>query len=140
MKASVAAFQIDEPPEVGGRALRVLLVDRDPASLASTSSWLERTSGVELFAFSSAEQALTQSHGDRYDLCLLDFRLEGVNGVMLGAMIRALNPGARMLLMSDTLAPQVVSKALEHGFQAVISKPVIEQQLEQLLGARISAR
>ncbi len=141
MKASAAIFEIEEfPPAMRGQALRVLLVDRARGSLASAVSWIEEMPCVEVFAFSSAEEALTQSSGDSYDLCLLDYCLDGVNGVMLGAMIRALNPGARMLLMSEVLSPHVERQAVEHGFQAVIPKPITKEKLEQLLAqSRIMA-
>lgn len=135
MKASAVAPEIDElPPVMRSNPLRVLLVDGDSESLAATSSWFDQAPHVKIFAFSSAEEALTQSTGDSYDLCLLDNFLNGVNGVMLGAMIRALNPGARMLLMSEVLNARVERSALEHGFEAVIAKPIVREQLEHVLG------
>jgi CheY-like chemotaxis protein len=63
-------------------------------------------------------------HPQSFDVCLLDFHLTGVNGVTLGAMIRACNPGVRLVLMSGSCDPQMRQLAFEHGFHAAIAKPV----------------
>jgi CheY-like chemotaxis protein len=134
MKAAAKALVIDERPGVLGSArLRVLVVDHDEIQLNLITSWCETRTDVDVLAYSSAEAALTQSSGDSYDLCLLDYSLDGVNGVMLGAMIRALNPGAKMILMTRSLNPAIKRQAMEHGFQRVIAKPVGTERLAKLL-------
>ncbi len=125
------------PPVMRGTSLRILVVDRDRESLGLMLAWLETENDVEVFAYTSAEEALNQSQGDSFDLCLLDYGLDGVNGVMLGAMVRALNPGARLFLMSKLQNPQVERQAVEHGFEAVIAKPLVRKHLAEIVGRRL---
>lgn len=136
MKASTAALSIENSPHVlRGARLKVLVVDQDRDELDSVTSWFETRNEVDVLGYSSAEEALTQSSGDCYDLCLLDYCLDGVDGVMLGAMIRALNPGAQMILMAEFLNPVIERQAVEHGFQRVISKPFRPETLADLIDA-----
>ena len=113
--------------------LRVLVVDDDPLVLESLQGWLVTLPGVDMRGYASAEEAMNASHGRSYDVCLLDYRLSGVNGVMLGAMVRALNPGVRLILMSGVLSPRIERQAFDHGFHSVIPKPFPLQQLTNLM-------
>lgn len=134
MKATAAPLTINNPPPPARRATaRVLVVDRDSGTLDAIKTWFGGRSQVDLEAFGSAEEALTQSSGDSYDLCLLDYALDGVDGVMLGAMIRALNPGARLVLMSAAVNAPLIRQAIEHGFQTVLAKPLQFHELDRLL-------
>jgi CheY-like chemotaxis protein len=136
MSASAVTPEIDNAPPAGleRRARRILIVDGDAATRASISAWFHRHPPVELFDFSSAEEALSESGRDSFTLCLLDAGLTGVGGIMLGAMIRALNPAARMVLLTEAPSPQLERQALEHGFEAVITKPIREHDLLRLIG------
>lgn len=115
------------------RAVRVLVVEDDLDLLDALRSWLEHRPGVEAYTFASAEEAVASNLPSGFDLCLLDYRLGGVDGVMLGAMIREIDPRTRLVLMSGVLTHRVERLALEHGFQTVVAKPVSLSALEQLL-------
>jgi len=115
------------------RAARVLVVEDDLDLLEALRSWLGDRPGIEAYTFASAEEAVASDLPAGFDLCLLDYRLGGVDGVMLGAMIREIDPRTRLVLMSGVLTPRVERLALEHGFQAVVSKPVSLATLDQLL-------
>jgi hypothetical protein len=52
---------------------------------------------------------------------------------MLGAMIRALNPGARLILMSGVLNPRIERHAFDNGFYSVIPKPFPPRDLTDLV-------
>jgi DNA-binding NtrC family response regulator len=110
-----------------------MVVDDDPLVLQSLQDWFDADPRVDARAFSSAEEAMNQAEGCSFDVCLLDYRLEGLDGVMLGAMIRALNPGARLILMSGVLSPHIERQAIEHGFHSVIAKPFPPRKLSQLI-------
>jgi CheY-like chemotaxis protein len=114
-------------------SVRILVVEDDPDLLEAIRGWLETRPGIETYAFTSAEEAVASDLPSGFDLCLLDYRLGGVDGVMLGAMIREIDPRTRLVLMSGVLTPRVERLALEHGFQSVITKPVSLTALERLL-------
>jgi AmiR/NasT family two-component response regulator len=52
---------------------------------------------------------------------------------MPGAMIRALNPAARLILMTEAASARLAHRAVEHGVQAVLAKPVAPAALDGLL-------
>jgi CheY-like chemotaxis protein len=134
VKTAASALGIDErPPLARGGLVRVLVVDRDPETRERVAAWCDDRLGAAVDAFGSAGEALNGSGGAGYDLCLLGQVLDGVDGVMLGAMIRALNPAARLVLMGDTFSAQLARRALEHGFQTVLAKPPSPAALDDLL-------
>jgi DNA-binding NtrC family response regulator len=116
-----------------------MVVDDDPLVLQALTAWFAADPRVDMRGFASAEAAITCSEGRHYDFCLLDYRLEGLDGVMLGAMIRALNPAARLVLMTGALSPQVERQAIEHGFHSVIAKPFPPARLAALVLGSIDA-
>lgn len=119
----------------GDRPVRILVVEDDPGVLDAVRTWLSDRDGVEVYAFGSAEEAVRRDLPAGFDACLLDYRLGGVDGLMLGAMIREIDPGARLVLMSGMLTPRIERLALEHGFHAVVHKPVSLGMLGELLFA-----
>jgi DNA-binding NtrC family response regulator len=123
-----------EVPKIDPLAtVRVLVVDSDPAQLRALQRWLDSQPRVRASGFVSAEEALTRGAGGEYDVCLIDERLAGWSGVMLGAMIGALNPQARLILMSASRHPRVERLAKEHGFHSVVAKPVQLRLLNQTI-------
>ena len=131
--------QLGDARDDGTSPLRVMVVDDDELVLTALSRWLEAQPGVEVRAFPSAEDALNSSSGSSFDVCLLDYSLGGVDGVMLGAMIRALNPAARLILMTGFPSRNLERQALEHGFASVLFKPVPAERLLELVCAAPSA-
>ena len=70
-----------------------------------------------------------------FDVCVLDYGLDGANGLTLGAMLRELNPDARLILLSGGMNPTIESLAIEHGFGNVFSKPVSPETLAQAVAS-----
>ena len=108
---------------------RVLVVDDDPQVLDSLARWLGTRRDLEVCACASAEEAMVSTSPHRFDVCILDYQLAGANGLTLGAMLRELNPDARLILLSGSVSPGVESLALEHGFGRVFTKPVTPETL-----------
>ncbi len=132
-----AAATIEAPEPKPLATVRVLVVDADPAQLRSVLRWLDSQPRVRTDGFVCAEEALTHGTRGEYDVCLIDERLDGWSGVMLGAMIGALNPEARLILMSASRHPRVERQAKEHGFHAVVGKPVQLRLLNETILAAV---
>lgn len=128
-----AVAEVEIPEASTATTVRILVVDADPMQQRSVERWLQFHPSVEVHGYSTAEEALTSSNGFRYDVCLIDQQLEGMNGVMLGAMIRALNPGVRLILMSTIRHPNVDRQAIEHGFYSVIGRPLESNRHRQTI-------
>lgn len=111
------------------RCPRVLMVDDDVALLETMTEWLQLRCGAVVTAFASAEEAMVAARPDSFDVCILDYRLTGANGLTLGAMLREINPEARLILLSGQLSTTIEALALEHGFGGVFEKPVAPETL-----------
>lgn len=109
--------------------VRVMVVDDDPAVLAAITDWLQARCAAEVLAFCSAEEAMMAAGPDSFDVCILDYRLAGANGLTLGAMLREINPKAQLILLSGELSANIEALAFEHGFGRVFSKPVAPEKL-----------
>ena len=66
---------------------------------------------------------------DSFDVCILDYRLGGADGLTLGAMLREINPEVQLILLSGELSANIEALALEHGFGRVFCKPVAPEIL-----------
>lgn len=106
-----------------------MLVDDDPAILSAITDWLQARCGAVVLAFRSAEEAMTAAEPDSFDVCILDYCLAGANGLTLGAMLREINPEARLILLSGELSATIEALAFEHGFGCVFTKPVTPEVL-----------
>ena len=95
---------------------RVLMVDDDQALLDALADWLQTRCGAVVTALASAEEVMTSTQPGSFDVCILDYRLTGANGLTLGAMLREINPDARLILISGGITSTIESLALEHGF------------------------
>ena len=111
-------------PADGNEAIRIMIVDDDPAVLAAITDWLQARCAAVVLAFRSAEEAMVATEPGSFDVCILDYRLAGADGLTLGAMLREINPEARLILLSGELSATVESLAFEHGFGRVFTKPV----------------
>ena len=136
---TTAAVAIDAPSVRPPATVRVLVVDSDPKQLRSVQRWLDTQPRVRAHGFVSAEEALTHGTRGEYDVCLIDERLDGWSGVMLGAMIGALNPQARLILMSESRHPRIERHAKEHGFHAVVCRPLQLRLLNQTILKAVDA-
>ena len=125
---SVPAESIDT------RGPRVLIVDDDVDLMEALAEWLEARCGARVTACASAEEAMVETSPGSFDVFLLDYRLTGADGVTLGAMLREINPDARLILLSGELSANVETLAMEHGFGRIFTKPVAADSLIDAIG------
>ncbi len=121
-------------PAIGG-PIRLLVVDDDAAIREALADWLADRKGVTVHAFATAEEVVANCPLSGFAVCLLDYGLTRIDGLTLGTMIRAANPESRVVLMSGLPPPGIERLALEHGFRAVLRKPVSLARLDEVLFA-----
>lgn len=114
---------------------RILVVDDDLALLEAMCDWLHVRCGAEVTAMASAEEAMVATQPHNFDVCVIDYRLGGADGLTLGAMLREINPGVRLILLSGELSATIESLAFEHGFGRVFEKPIAPETLIQAIAS-----
>jgi len=108
---------------------RILIVDDDADIRANIADILDDL-GYQTETASDGAVALkklcTQS-GDpecQYDLCLLDFKMPGMDGAELFERIHQRCPGVRAIMITAYAGDDGVQKALDAGTWKVLKKPV----------------
>ena len=128
----------DERPPAARAPLVVLVVDDNQDAATVLGAWLE-TAGHRVDVCYDPYEALTKTHASRYDVCLLDIGLPGMDGHTLARRIRAQRPReevrAAPVLVAVTGYGQSHdrSAALAAGFDHYLVKPVGAIDLHALL-------
>jgi DNA-binding NtrC family response regulator len=116
-------------------ALRVLLVDDEPAMLVTLAANLE-LEGLEVDTALSGARALELIKQKSFDLVLSDVRMPKMNGVELFREIHKLQPKLPVILMTAFAMESLVDQAIREGAFTVLPKPFdVEAMLKTLLQA-----
>ncbi|PWF54934.1 PAS domain-containing protein [Massilia glaciei] len=120
--------------------LQVLVVDDNVDAATMLGLFLE-TSGHEVDVCHEPRAALERIGARRFDACLLDIGLPGMDGNELARQIRVASPGAVPALIAVSGYGQAHDRAvaLEAGFDHYLVKPVGALSLQELL-AQIAGR
>ena len=68
----------------------------------------------------------------RADLLLLDLTMPGMDGIETLERLRAIDPQAKVVVVTADVQPKVRQRALELGALAVLSKPPVAADLQDL--------
>ncbi|MGY1805078.1 response regulator [Blastococcus sp. SYSU D00922] len=138
------SVELDEAPSptAGSRTdtlagRRLLVVDDNPTNLRILEHQLGRYGAVAVSAAGGAE-ALGHVAAGRFDACLMDLHMPGMDGDEVAARLRDLPNGARMplILLSSSTAVQADRVAL---FAARLHKPVRPERLERTVRSVLDA-
>jgi DNA-binding NarL/FixJ family response regulator len=116
----------------GGKELRlkVLIVDDHRLVLEAVRAALEPEDDIEVVgeALSGAE-ALRRLPQTGADVCLLDVRMPGMDGITCLEQIRDRYPGVKVVMLSGVDDPRLVDQALQRGASAFVLKHVDPRDL-----------
>jgi CheY-like chemotaxis protein len=114
----------------------VLVVDDEPGLLQLIVMVLKQHGHTVLSASNGVEGLMVYSsyHGN-IDLVLTDVQMPGMNGIEMAERVRAINPGARILLMSGFVPDNL---AVPGEFQ-LIRKPFMPKQLVEYVAQALAA-
>lgn len=101
---------------------RILLVD-DEENLRITIAANLELEDFDVVEAASAEEALKLLKAEKFDIVLSDIRMPGLSGVQMFQKLREDNPELPVLLMTAFTTEDEVSRAIEAGVFAVLSKP-----------------
>lgn len=111
---------------------KVLIVDDEPFVCRALSKFL-KVKGYDVVSANSNGQALEAYKRERPDLVLMDVWMPGKNGIETLKELRALDPGAKVLMVTAHHEDGLDEKALAEGAFDYIVKPVEAEYLELCL-------
>jgi signal transduction histidine kinase len=117
--------EVHAPPKgpISGKGV-ILIIDDEPLILDSTKDLLEML-GYTVYCAASGQEgtAFYMEKKDRIDLVILDMILPGMSGSQVLRMLKANNPGVRVILSSGYSLQGEVQKVMDDGCVGFIQKP-----------------
>ena len=110
------------------RLMQVLLVDHDGLNRYSVGMILARVGYVVVEA-GYAEEALELCARQRFDLALIEIDLPDLNGVALLQRMKAREPDAVIILMTDNPSVETAVQALRHGACDYLIRPISSAEI-----------
>ena len=122
--------------EVGGRSLRVLVVDDDVLVSMNAADMLMDLGHSVVEAGSGAQALQVLQSDDRFDAMLTDYAMPGMNGLDLATKIRRTKPDLPIVLATGyaDLAPHATTLSFPR-----LAKPYTQQELAKVLEAAVGA-
>jgi len=120
--------------------MRILIVD-DQRSIRLTTAQAVRAEGHESDTADSGRVALLKLQEERFDLVLLDLRMEGeADGLDYLARLQKISPQLPVVICTAHASIETAVEAMRRGAQDYLEKPFTPEQLRQLLARIEKAR
>lgn len=107
---------------MSGKAIRVLLVDDEPAIRRALRTPLLEL-GFQVVEASRGEEAIHLARAESFDAVLLDMNMPGIGGMQTLIRLRMLAPRLPILMLTVRDEEQDKVEALENGADDYITKP-----------------
>ena len=111
---------------------RVLCVDDDEDARVMLTTLLS-LARIEAKTVKTAAQALSLIRAERFDLCVVDVWLSGVNGFELCRQIRNMEPNVPILFFSGAAYAADKERGIQAGASAYVVKPDIAGLLRTVM-------
>ncbi len=117
---------------------RVLVIDDDPAILEVLEMRLGAM-GFEVTTLDPAS-AMAAAYGPRFDLALVDLRMEPLDGMMVMEHLHARQPRLPVLIMTAHGTIETAVEAVRRGAFDYLTKPFMRDELRAKIARALSAR
>jgi len=118
---------------------RVLIVDDDAAILEVLEMRLNAM-GFDVTATGEAPRAIDLCGSERFDLALLDLRMEPVDGIRLMEALHARQPRLPVLIMTAHGTIETAVEAVQRGAFDYLTKPFLRDELRAKIRRALAAR
>lgn len=118
---------------------RALIVDDDSAILEVLEMRLAAM-GFEVTAAAGPQQALAALEHSRFDLALVDLRLQPLNGIELMERLHACQPRLPVLIMTAHGTIETAVEAVQRGAFDYLTKPFVRDELRTKIQRALAAR
>lgn len=102
---------------------KVLIVDDEEEIVAFMGRFLKRLNIDSVLAV-SGEEALEIYKKESFDCVFLDVHLGGISGIEVLKRIKAINPDAKVVIITGSISADNQTKVLEFGATDYIQKPI----------------
>ncbi len=109
------------------RRRRVMVVDDEEEILVAIETFL-RLHGYQVETFADPRQALARVRRESFHVILLDINMPLLDGISLLHTIKALRPGAQVVMMTAYSTLEKVRACVEAGAVDYIMKPFVDLQ------------
>lgn len=118
---------------------RVLIVDDDAAILEVLEMRLNAM-GFEVTATTDARRAIDSLGSTRFDLALIDLRMEPIDGIQLMEGLHARQPRLPVLIMTAHGTIETAVEAVQRGAFDYLTKPFVRDELRAKIRRALAAR
>ena len=111
---------------MGKQRIHVLIIDDEPMLRRSIADFLSDEDRYEILQAEDGESALILLQSRKVDICLVDLRLPGMNGIEFILKAQQANPELRFLIHTGSPEEQLPKAALQgvKGFRGALFKPI----------------
>jgi two-component system, NarL family, invasion response regulator UvrY len=113
----------------GGRAVKILIVDDHPIVRSGLRRLLTAEPEIEVREAANGREALSVFREQQPTLVILDLNLPGIGGLEVLARLKAVDPDARILVLSMHDDQIHVTRALQAGAAGYVSKNAPAEEL-----------
>jgi len=112
--------------------MRVLIAEDNKAVAGTLAAMVDVSHHTVVAIVGSGLEAIHAYERHRPDVVIMDYLMNGLNGLTACRNILAKDPAANVILVSGALDPSELALA-QSGARAILRKPVTTQQLRDLL-------
>ncbi len=112
--------------------MRTLIIDEGDDTRRAASTLVEQM-GYETVTVGDVDSAFRQLEARRFDLALVDLKVNGKGGLELMRTIQKRHPGLDVVIMAAPAPAEAAGEALRSGAKGYLAKPFTHEQLRQVL-------
>lgn len=112
---------------------RILVVDDELMITWLLCEALERIPNCQVLAAMSGEEAVALCESGSFDLVLTDYKMPGIDGLTLAAVIRHLQPGVAIILLTGHANEALYLQAAALSIRHVLNKPLRLSLIRQIV-------
>ena len=115
---------------------RILIVDDEPNMLVTLTDIINNV-GYETVTVENGSRAVETAREQAFDVILMDFKMEGLNGVETFREIRKIHPDVKVIFITAYYHEGSVKDAIVEGAVGVCQKPLDIPQLLDYIKAAV---
>ena len=112
---------------------KILIVDDELIMRESLAGWLERD-GHSVQTASSGEEALESLKETRFDILLVDIKMEGISGLDVLHAVKENDPDVAVVMITALGQKEKVLQSIQAGARDFVVKPFDQERVQATIG------